>query len=419
MTEEFLHYIWQYGLYRQNSLVTDSNLHVHVVHPGLLNQDAGPDFKEARIKIGQAEWIGHVEIHMQASDWYAHKHQFDKNYDQVILHVVQKQNSEVYTTTGQHIPTIELSYDPRYYQTYKGLSQALVQLPCYEAWKALPSIQVEEAIAAMGVEGLQYKIDTMTNRLNENRGGLRNLVLQTLFRGFSFGKNQENYQRVAQSIDHKLVDRHRHNLFQLESLFFGQSRLIPANNDDVYSKAIRYEYQYLASKYELTIDSLIQWEIKKTRPGNHPCIRLAQLAAWLQQGADYFDQICHSDPGQLVDFQSAVSNYWRRHIHFGYPVEKPNGTVGRLSNVLLNVNVVLPLRAFIEVYRGGRHALTDWVDQLESLPPEKNRIIQIWEDAGFYVPNAFYSQTFLFVYKTYCVKRSCLSCRMGKLIISQ
>jgi hypothetical protein len=58
-----------------------------VIHPGTWNFEQGPDFRNAKIIIDGKELIGDIEVHCSPSDWYAHKHHTDKNYDSVILHV--------------------------------------------------------------------------------------------------------------------------------------------------------------------------------------------------------------------------------------------------------------------------------------------------------------------------------------------
>ena len=69
-------------------LQTTSGRPVEVIDPGLPNMNAGPDFFNAKLKIDGTLWVGNVEVHTQASDWLLHRHDRDKAYDTVILHVV-------------------------------------------------------------------------------------------------------------------------------------------------------------------------------------------------------------------------------------------------------------------------------------------------------------------------------------------
>ncbi len=77
MKEELLHYVWQHQYFDKTDLVTDQGEKLTVLRPGQHNTDAGPDFLNARLQIGEVEWNGAVEIHLRASDWQRHQHQTD------------------------------------------------------------------------------------------------------------------------------------------------------------------------------------------------------------------------------------------------------------------------------------------------------------------------------------------------------
>jgi hypothetical protein len=72
---------------------------------GQVNSGAGPDFFQAHIHIDNTLWVGNVEIHLRSSDWFAHKHEQDTNYDNVILHVVWEDDLPVYDAAQQPMPT--------------------------------------------------------------------------------------------------------------------------------------------------------------------------------------------------------------------------------------------------------------------------------------------------------------------------
>jgi hypothetical protein len=54
MKEEFLHYLWKYGLYDPERLVDNENNKIIVLNPGEYNRDSGPDFFNARISVAGA-----------------------------------------------------------------------------------------------------------------------------------------------------------------------------------------------------------------------------------------------------------------------------------------------------------------------------------------------------------------------------
>jgi hypothetical protein len=56
MTEDLLHFIWKFQLFSQPELMTFSGERFNVVNPGIHNMHAGPDFFNAKIKIGNTFW---------------------------------------------------------------------------------------------------------------------------------------------------------------------------------------------------------------------------------------------------------------------------------------------------------------------------------------------------------------------------
>ena len=72
--EQLLHYVWNHRLFPLKELQTSDGQTVEVIDPGLHNHHAGPDFFNAKVRIGRTLWVGNVEIHDKSSDWYIHGH---------------------------------------------------------------------------------------------------------------------------------------------------------------------------------------------------------------------------------------------------------------------------------------------------------------------------------------------------------
>ena len=104
MNEKLLQYAWQNRYFDQSALTTTNNEPILILHPGLLNTNQGPDFSGARIRLGETEWAGNVELHVQTADWLKHGHQFDQQYKNVILHVVWEHTED----QCPGIPVLEL-----------------------------------------------------------------------------------------------------------------------------------------------------------------------------------------------------------------------------------------------------------------------------------------------------------------------
>ena len=112
MKEELLHHIWKYRLFASHQLTDTEGSTIDIIDVGHHNLDAGPDFINAKIKIGDTLWAGNVEIHKKASDWNTHKHPTNPAYNSVILHVVAECNTDIFTQEGRKIPQLKLPLTP-------------------------------------------------------------------------------------------------------------------------------------------------------------------------------------------------------------------------------------------------------------------------------------------------------------------
>ncbi len=104
MTERLLQYIWQLQYFNKHEMLTFEGERLSILHPGTLNQNQGPDFLDSKIEVGNTIWAGNIELHILSSDWNNHKHSDDKNYRNVILHVVWQDDAQLHLP----FPVLEL-----------------------------------------------------------------------------------------------------------------------------------------------------------------------------------------------------------------------------------------------------------------------------------------------------------------------
>ncbi len=67
---------------------TQSGKHLQTLSPGRLNVHDGADFLDVAILIEGEIVIGNAEFHRKASDWISHRHADNRNYDDLLLHLV-------------------------------------------------------------------------------------------------------------------------------------------------------------------------------------------------------------------------------------------------------------------------------------------------------------------------------------------
>lgn len=77
------------------SFTTKSGRSIQIISPGIINVNEGPDFLDFAIMLNGKVIVGDAEFHINALDWENHKHFQDKNYDNVILHLVLNDNSNL------------------------------------------------------------------------------------------------------------------------------------------------------------------------------------------------------------------------------------------------------------------------------------------------------------------------------------
>ena len=109
--EAFVQQLWQGQRFFSTNMEAIDRRAIRVLKPGVWNHDEGPDFMHAEIEIDGQLLVGDVEIHVKASDWYAHKHYLNSRYNRVILHAVffdDDINLRTRLQNGKRVPTLEL-----------------------------------------------------------------------------------------------------------------------------------------------------------------------------------------------------------------------------------------------------------------------------------------------------------------------
>ncbi len=422
MPEEFLQYIWENRLFYNESLNSTSGEIIEIIKPGKRNHDAGPDFFNAKIRIEETTWAGNVEIHVKASDWNKHRHQNDKAYDNVILHVVEDADTEITRTNGETIPTLVLKYPNHLAKNYRQLLEAKTWIPCENQFHKIDPIVLQLGFNRLMIERLESKTEEILLRLKQNNNNWNETFYQMLARMFGFKVNAVPFELLAKSLPTNVLGKHRDNLFQLEALLFGNAGLLNSQLlGDTYFLQLREEFSFLYKKYNLKpIDGHL-WKFLRLRPVNFPTVRIAQLAALMHDTESLLSKILETnDIEQLKQyFKVKASVYWDSHYNFNKKSKrKTEKELGDSSAQILIINVVIP---FLFVYgdkQNKPHLKNRALDFLEQLPSESNSIIRKWEKLGINSRSAFESQALLQLKNHYCEAKKCLNCHIGVKLVS-
>jgi len=428
MREDFLHYVWQHQYFDKVDLRTAAGEEIQVLKPGHRNADAGPDFLNARLRLGEVEWNGAVEIHLRASDWLRHHHQTDPKYDQVVLHVVGSHDADVARTNGSLIPALALQtrLSPGLLARYQALVEApaTAPLPCAPLLNLVPEITKTMMAERALLERVERKADAIME-LHQHLGqDWEATAYHALMAAFGFQKNSEPLARLAKALPLAVLRRHRHDQRQLEALLFGQAGFLAENDEtatDSYIQDLRQEHDFLRHKYSLGAAALAvhDWNYLRLRPANFPPVRLGQLAGLLHARPALFDALLTAQSVAALTefFQAPVPEYWRTHFRPGRPGKVPG--LGKTSINLLITNVVVPLRVAYARYVGQPAVVESSVALLGELPAEHNQFTDVYEALGFTHRTAADSQGLLALHKTYCTPRRCLHCAIGSRLVQQ
>jgi hypothetical protein len=422
MSEDFLIFIWKYGLFDRTGMITDNGEEIQVIAMGEHNTNAGPDFLNARIKIGDTTWAGNVELHVQSSDWFNHHHQTDKAYDNVILQVVHHYNQPVMRINGEIIPTVELRYEEDLFKNYKKILDHAGLMPCEEKIKRIDPFLLECWISSLVIERLQQKTEYISRLLFQLKNNWEEAFYISLARTFGFSLNCIPFEMLAKSVSLLSLSRHKNCLLQLEAMLMGQAGFLDeARLFSGYYSDLRKEYLHLKHKYNLKPIEKHLWKFLRLRPVNFPTIRIAQFAALLNKTDGLFSQVLAcSDMKDLQQyFDLRASSYW--DMHYTFETVSPM-KIKKLGTDAFNTIVINTVVPFLFLY-GRMNDCEDLKEKalewLNHIPPEKNRITKHWKQFNMEPSSAFHSQGILQLYNAYCNRKRCLACSIGTNIITK
>ena len=258
LNEAFIQQIWQYQFFNKNKpLETTSREKIEVLLPGNLNTNSGPDFINSHITLGGREICGDIEIHKKSSEWYSHKHNLDRAYDNVILHVVLENDKRAFYNDGKEIPTLLLK-DYISTQNIKNLELLLMWGVNTCKFRSGEEIFDFEKIVKRRME---RKTRFIFSLLDSNKGNWEETFLQLLFFNFGFKVNNKEMLELARSISYKIIIKNKERKENILALLLGQAGLIErfyknSTNYDKKLERIKKTYSLLKTKYKLDTQNI-------------------------------------------------------------------------------------------------------------------------------------------------------------------
>ncbi|MBD1367073.1 DUF2851 family protein [Mucilaginibacter sp. ZT4R22] len=422
-TEDFLHYVWKFRLFDRLNLRTTEGEELEIYSVGLHNTHAGPDFQNARIRIGETTWAGNAELHLSSADWQRHGHTDDGAYDNVILHVVYNDDAPVWLPSGRRVPTLELKdrISADLYQRYHNLvfgNQTII--PCEAGIGRIDPLTMQNWLTRVLVERLEKRAEAVNAALAINRGDWEETFYQYLAANFGFKTNALPFELLAKSLPQNILAKHKNNPLQIEALLFGQAGFLEGELVDEYPRSLKKEYDYLRKKLSLTPIENHLWKFLRMRPQNFPTVRLAQFAALVVQSNHLFSKILEVKEVKQLRALFAdikVNDYWENHYRFDKESPPSAKHFGQAS-----VDTILLNTVALFLFSYGKHMQQTYFTSralklLENIPAENNHVTADFANLGVNIFTAFESQALLELKNNYCDYKKCLQCGVGIKIL--
>ncbi len=405
--EKFLCEIWNEQKFIKKLLTKDEQL-IEVINPGSENKDlSGPDFKSARIKIGNITYTGDVEIDGDYSDWKGHGHNINKKYNSVILHIVLNNNTDrsyVYTSEGRKVPSISLvSFLQK--DLAKSHQNAIIaerkkrinKMPCLEINMEVSEKEKLNFVYDLGLKRFIRKREKFFERLKElvylqelrlkepiikyeldeqfyNKTFTQKdfsaqivwlqLAYESIFEALGYSKNKEIMKLLASAVEIKFFESLNHEDFILaaESTMFNVSGLmpdiknLPDEETSAYTKKLCEIWNEIKTKYDGNTFNAAQWHFFKLRPQNFPTIRIAGGVRILKRMLkdNLLEKVTDaiSQKGKLSNTISSLRSlfivkgegFWNSHYIFDEAAKIPiNYFIGSSRADEILVNIILPI----------------------------------------------------------------------------
>ena len=333
--EKVLYEVWKNQKFK-NELKTGTGDDISVLDAGSLNEETGgPDFKGARIRIGNLTYVGDIEIDRHYSDWKNHGHNIDNKYNSVILHLTlfnYNNHVYVYSRNGRKVPSVcianclEKSFlDKITSKESESKKELGGKLKCTELNANIdPHIKMN-FLSQLGAERFKKKCKKVYERLKEiqflNELGIREpivaydfneqfherkfkysdfasqdvwlqLFYELIFEALGYSKNKLQMISLAQSAnldfikrienDGLLIEKYEAALLYISGLAQSVDSVMDKESQE-YIQKIQFHWDSMLPIYDGNTMDETQWHFFKLRPQNFPTIRIAGGARILRE----------------------------------------------------------------------------------------------------------------------------------------
>ncbi|WP_103019337.1 DUF2851 family protein [Salinibacter altiplanensis] len=431
--------LWGRQHFETDDLATTDGETIRILDPGQLNSDAGPDFQNAHVRIGNMDWRGQVEVHTTSGGWFRHDHHTDPRFNSVVLHVTL--HADMWTgglLRADESPLPELVLHPRLDTSLRELLYSFRTradddtLPCASRWDEVPTARRWSWIRKLAQARLVRKRDRLSASPDLP---LDEVLHERLFAGLGYAKNDAPMTTLARRSPPDTL-RSLDAPQEREALLLGTAGLLPDPGDLLeadratadYAMALRDRFRRLHVRLDVRPMAPTTWTFFRLRPNNFPPLRIAQAAAWYAEGGLLRDTpiatlrtaLGHDAP--MAAFREALTasppTFWRTHYHLTKQAAEHAPSLGTSRRDTLLVNAVVPVLLRDADQRGDPAQADAALGMLHRLPPSQDHVVRRFEDLGTEPGSAHDAQGLHELYKNYCSAGGCLDCRIGQYLLS-
>ncbi|WP_027418924.1 DUF2851 family protein [Crocinitomix catalasitica] len=416
MTEDYLQYCFREKIFG-NAFTTSTGEPLSIIDFGTHNINAGPDFLNCKIKYQDRIWAGHIEFHINASDWFKHKHQFDPNYENVIAHLVFKHDKDV--SSGNYLlPTVELAnqIDEKHFEQYRKLFGSTNWIPCETHLINTPVQLSENMRLDLVLQRLERKSNEILAQLKSKNGDRKKTFYQSLAKTLGGKVNGASFEHLIQLLDFRWFAKVNYDPLKIDALIFGLAGFLEQDANSEYQKRLKEEFLHLKHLFRLQPMSFTNWKYSRMRPNGYPDIRLAQLSAIFQMNIP-ISNVKMSKSTQSPLKNLTLNEFWKEHYHFNKETKVKSFQLSKGLIDSININTIAPYQFAMGKLLQQQKQKNEVVESLGLIAPEKNSIIKKWKELRINVNSSFDSQALIELKNEMCENKKCLFCDIGKTIL--
>ncbi len=421
MNEALLHTIWKYKLIGQSIFIGSKNESIEIVTIGEHNQNSGPDFFSSKILIDGVLLVGNVEIHLKTSDWLKHKHQQNKAYDNLILHVVFEHDMELEQNIAYNVSVLELKkyIKPQLLTQYNSIEVSNQKIACGKAITKMPNFEWQLWLERLAITRIETKTEYIDHLFAFSNNSYEDALYLLLCRNFGFKINNDAFELLGKSVSYSVLKKYADNKIQIEALLFGCAGFLNEPYKDAYASKLQNEFEFLNHKHQLIPIKKEAWRFSKTRPVNFPTIRISQLANIIAKQQSLYHLIESKSSIAIFKkyFEIDTSEYWHTHFKFDSLADSSKKVIGTSSFNSIIINTIVPFMVFMAKQTSNESLIEYALELLAQLPAEENTKTKEFTSLGITNSNALQSQAQIQLFDNYCIIKRCLQCNVAKFLL--